>query len=151
MPLLPVSHQEQLHESDCLAACAASVLRYIGVTADYDELLSLLQIGEFGASYRNLQYLEELGVQVLLERGEVQNLRDWLARDVPPIVFLNTGELWYWNEATGHAVVVVGIEGNEIYVNDPAFADAPKKILVDEFVLAWMDMRQFYGVIETEE
>ncbi len=151
MPLLPVLHQEQSQRSDCLAACAAMVLNYLDVSADYDELIDLLQVGEFGASYRNLPYLEKLGVQVLLARGDMETLRACLARESPPIAFVNTGELWYWNEATGHAVVVVGIEGNQIFVNDPAFADAPQKISVDEFMLAWTDMNQFYGLIEKEE
>lgn len=150
MPLLPVSHHSQLQSADCLAACAAMVLDYLDVSYDYDELLDLLRITPFGANFENLHYLESLGVQVLTARGELETLEAHLERGLPPIVFVKTLELSYWDEANNHAVVVVGIEGAHLFVNDPAFADAPKKISVDEFMLAWMDMDQFYGLIEKE-
>lgn len=148
MSSLPVSHKEQSQQSDCLAACAVMVLDYIGIDASYDELLELLQIGEYGALYGNLRHLEELGAKVLIARGELDSLHSCIERDLPPIVFVDTVELSYWNAASYHAVVVIGIEGNQIFVNDPAFADAPRKISVDEFMLAWIGMEQFYALIE---
>ncbi|MBI4670218.1 MAG: hypothetical protein HY741_00940 [Chloroflexi bacterium] len=60
MPLLRVSHRSQLQRADCLAACAAMVLDYLGVFANYQELLGLLQVGEYGTAYSNLPYLAEL-------------------------------------------------------------------------------------------
>ncbi|MBI4670212.1 MAG: hypothetical protein HY741_00910 [Chloroflexi bacterium] len=148
MPLLPVSHHEQLQQSDCLAACAAMVLDYLGFPAEYDTLLSRLQVGEYGALIGNLRFLEKFGVKVLIARGEIETLRSCLARALPPIAFVDTNELSYWNAASYHAVVVIGIEGNRIFINDPAFADAPKKISVDEFMLAWIGLEQFYALIE---
>lgn len=151
MSLLPVSHKEQSQQSDCLAACAAMVLDHIGVPVSYDELLELLQIGEYGALYGNLRHLEELGAKVLIARGEIDTLRSCIERDLPAIAFVDTAELSYWNAASYHAVVVIGIEGDQIFVNDPAFADVPKKIAVDEFMLAWIGMEQFYALIEKED
>lgn len=148
MSLLNVSHRNQSQPSDCLAACAAMVLDYIGVRANYDALLSRLRITEFGASFHNLAFLEYLGVRVLVERGDIETLRRHLSRNVPPIAFVKTAELSYWDEANNHAVVVVGIEGNQIFLDDPAFSQAPQSTSLDEFMLAWVDMDQFYGVIE---
>ncbi|MBI4670219.1 MAG: hypothetical protein HY741_00945 [Chloroflexi bacterium] len=92
-----------------------------------------------------------LGVKVLVAKGDLETLCSCLARELPPIAFVNTGQLSYWNEATGHAVVIVGIENNQVLVNDPAFPEAPQEISIDEFMLAWMDMDQFYGLIEKED
>jgi hypothetical protein len=39
--LLPVPHHLQRSDGDCLAACAAMVLAYLGVSVDYDRLLRL--------------------------------------------------------------------------------------------------------------
>lgn len=66
----------------------------------------------------------------------------------PPIVFVNTKELSYWPETTGHAVIVVGFEGDLIYLDDPAFADAPQAVPVGEFDLAWLELDQFYAIIK---
>lgn len=148
MSLLPVSHRKQLQPSDCLAACAAMVLDYLGVPTNYEELLKLLRITSQGANLKNLVYLQSLGVKVFIGKGEIETLRENLKRMVPPIAFVKTAELSYWDEANNHAIVIVGIEGNQMFVNDPAFADAPKRISIDEFMLAWIDMDQFYGVIE---
>lgn len=35
---LPVPHRKQLQQSDCLAACAAMVLAYLGEPVDYQRL-----------------------------------------------------------------------------------------------------------------
>ena len=91
-----------------------------------------------------------LGVAVLVEHGNLEILRSHLENGLPPIALVNTNELSYWDEATGHAVVVVGLEAETIYLNDPAFPDAPKKIAVDEFLLAWIDADQFYALVKLE-
>ena len=148
MPLLPISHRQQQRPADCLAACAAMVLDHLHVSVDYESLIKTLRISPEGASFRNLRHLESLGLSVLIERGEIETLRLHLERGLPPIAFVATGQLSYWDEATGHAVVVAGLEGETIYLNDPAFANAPKAVPVDEFELAWIDLDQFYALIE---
>ena len=123
------------------------VLVYLQVPSDYGNLLKLLRIKPAGAPFRNLRYLKSLGVSVLIERGDVDTLRVHLDSGLPPIVFVATRHLSYWDEETGHAVVVAGLEGDSIYLNDPRFPDAPKAIPVDEFELAWIDLDQFYALI----
>ncbi len=75
-------------------------------------------------------------------------MQSHLKQDNPPIVFVNTKELSYWRETTGHAVVVVGIEGDLIYLNDSALAEAPQVIPVAEFDLAWLELDQFYAILK---
>lgn len=75
-------------------------------------------------------------------------IQDHLANDHPCIAFVNTAELPYWTEATGHAVVVVGIDDDNLYLNDPAFHDAPKKVSQGDFLLAWLEADEYYALIQ---
>ncbi len=150
MPLLPILHRQQRRQAECLAACAAMVLDYLQVSASYEMLVKRLQIGYAGAPFRNLRYLEALGVSVLIEQGQIETLRLCLAKQLPPIVFVATQMLSYWDQATQHAVVVVGIDDNSVYLNDPNFADAPKAVPLAEFDLAWLEMDEFYALIQTK-
>ena len=43
--------------------------------------------------------------------------------------------------------MVIGIEEDKIYVNDPAFEDAPKEISLTEFGAAWFEEKELYAVI----
>lgn len=67
---------------------------------------------------------------------------------LPIIVAVNTSELTsYWQTAVAHAVVVVGMDHEFIYVNDPALDDGPQRITVAEFDLAWLEMENLLCVI----
>jgi len=147
MILLPVSHYQQRRQAECLAACAVMVLNYLQVPVRYERLLKLLRIGPAGAPFRNLRYLESLGLSVVVEQGAIATLQSHLRRGLPPLAFVHTGQLSYWKESTGHAVVVVGIKANLVCLNDPAFVEAPKEIAIDEFELAWLDLDQFCATI----
>jgi ABC-type bacteriocin/lantibiotic exporter with double-glycine peptidase domain len=147
MSLLPVLHRRQQRQADCLAACAAMILDYFQVPIDYRDLVKRRRIESYGAPFTNLRYLESSSIQVQIQGGTIDSVREYLERGIPPIAFVNTEQLGYWNESTSHAVVVVGIEDNQIYVDDPAFADAPMAIPTDEFILGWIDLDQFFAVI----
>jgi len=147
--LLAVTHFIQAQRADCVATCAKMALDYIGQPVNYDRLLHLLRIDpEYGTPARNILRLSELGVDVLYNRGTLDDVRGHLMADRPCIAFVNTGELPYWKEATGHAVVVIGIDDEVIYLNDPAFAAAPQTVSQDDFWLAWMEMEEYYAVIQ---
>lgn len=136
---LPVPHLKQAQQADCLAACAAMVLAYLDQPADYRRLLALLDIRSYGAPRRNIVRLSRWGVDVLYHEASFSLLVDALQRGDPVIAFVDTGELSYWSAATNHAIVVVGIEGDVILVNDPAFDEPAKAVPSDEFELAWLD------------
>jgi len=147
--LLPVIHWTQPQRADCVAACAKMVLDYIGQPVNYDRLLRLLQIDpEYGTAARNIVRLSELGVDVLYARGTLDDIRGHLAANRPCIAFVNTSELPYWKERTGHAVVVVGIDDEMVYLNDPAFANAPQVASHGDFLLAWLEMEEYYAIIQ---
>lgn len=136
---LPVPHLEQVQQSDCLAACAAMVLAYLGETVDYRRLLTLLDIGSYGAPRRNITRLARLGVDVVYREANVALLLDTLRHGEPVIAFVDTGELSYWTEVTNHAVVVIGAEGDFVLINDSAVDKGAMPVQIAEFELAWLN------------
>jgi len=127
------------------------LLNYLQVSVKYKKLVGCLRISYGGAPFRNLHYLEAFGVSVQITQGNIEMLRVHLKQGVPPMVFVATQELSYWNEATNHAVVVVGIDENSIYINDPSFADAPQVVSIDEFYLAWFAIDKYYAIINKKQ
>jgi len=67
-------------------------------------------------------------------------LAQWLQEDSPPISFVSTGLLSYWQAECLHALVVVGIEEQQVFVHDPAFDAAPLTIPRDEVLAAWGEL-----------
>ncbi len=84
--LLPVSHRQQIQQADCLAACAAMVLTYLQIPVDYRNLLSVLNVREFGTSFLSLENIERIGLYVLVLEGDMSTLERWLLQGLPPIV-----------------------------------------------------------------
>ena len=52
---------------------------------------------------------------------------------------VDTTQLSYWEEATNHAVVVVGIDRDTVALSDPGISHAPQLVALDEFELAWIE------------
>jgi ABC-type bacteriocin/lantibiotic exporter with double-glycine peptidase domain len=125
------------------------VLDYIGCPCPYQRLLRLLDMKSFGAPASNVLRLTELGVSVTYTSGSLESLEHQTPLGQPCIVFLDTTELPYWSEAVFHAVVVVGMDDEYVYVNDPAFAPAPQAITWGDFDLAWIEQGYYYAVVGT--
>lgn len=147
MTLLTVSYHPQNQQADCLAACAAMVLNYLHVPMAYQQLLRLLRVDAIGTPFRNLRHLESLGLSVFIGEGNLSTLREHLESGLPSIVAVDTAQLPYWQEATDHAIVVVGIDERQIYVNDPDIPTVPQPISLAEFELAWLEKDYLCAVI----
>lgn len=137
--LLPVPHHKQMEESDCLAACAAMALAYIGQPVPYRQLLTVLDVGPVGAPRRNIVRLTSSLIDVAYREANIPLLAEIVQHGLPVIVFVDTGELPYWSYATSHAVVVVGVQAEQIFVNDPAFSESPIQVPAGDFDLAWLN------------
>lgn len=139
MPL-PVPLLRQELPFSCIAAAARMVLSYLGIPLDEAELRRLLKVKPTGAHPVSLCNLRELGVEAQLERSDMLLLGSVLARSVPAIVFLDTALLSHWSPTEYgflHAVVVIGMGGGSVTINDPWFAEAPFEIPLDELDAAW--------------
>jgi ABC-type bacteriocin/lantibiotic exporter with double-glycine peptidase domain len=123
------------------------ILDYLGVQVAYDRLLKLLKIEPFGASAYNLRYLSSLGLNTGIDVRDMTSLRELIQLDTPVIALVDTGELPYWSQKTNHVVVVVGFNEEQIFVNDPAFANHPVAVDQVAFELAWLGFDYLSAVI----
>lgn len=145
--LLSVPHQRQQNDGDCLAACAAMVLTHLGRAIDYDQLLHLLDIQSYGAPAGNIRRLVALNLTVTYSQTDLAGLQAMLRQGSPIIVFVQTGELPHWRYNTSHALLVVGYDENNIYVNDPDREKIPLTIPYGDFELAWLERDYYYAMI----
>jgi len=146
--LLNVPLHKMSQAADCLAACAAMVLDYIGHPVSYADLLRLLEVGPLGTPAGHIVRLGQWGLAVEYGEGNLETLRSFVDSDEPVIALVRTRELPYWQGFdTYHSVVVVGYDEAQIYVNDPYFDDAPQSVAIDDFLLAWLEMSNRYAVL----
>jgi len=146
--VLPVHHWPQRQTGECLAACAAMVLAYCGRPTAYNRLLRQLNVRDFGAPFSNLRRLNRLGVKVLISKGDFDQLYSELSRNHPCIASVQTAELPHWNgRRSEHAVVVVGMDQQYIYLNDPGAPIGRLQVPRGDFDLAWLEQEELYAVI----
>lgn len=150
MPFLkyPVAHFQQRADGDCLAACAVMALGYIGVRKSYRRLLRTLgTIADAGTRFSNIRNLVKMGVNVMYGTGTLETLRHHLANDHICIIFVDTGELPYWQYATAHAVVLVGLDDTTAHIHDPDLPYGPIVVPIGDFDLAWLEGDELYAAI----
>jgi predicted double-glycine peptidase len=122
-------------------------LNFVDVVVPYQRLLRILNIQSFGTPARNLYRLSQLGVEVIYREGAMSILEDIIGNGRPCIALVRTEFLHYWTYSTDHAVVVVGIENDNVFLNDPAFAEHPMQVTKLEFELAWMEFNYRYCTV----
>lgn len=145
--VLPVPHKVQEHEAGCLAACAQAVLAYLGVEQTQTTLNRLFGLTLIGTPFRNIQRLTTLGVSLLLQSGEESTLRNAINQNLPPILFVKTGDLPYWQDNTAHAVVTIGYDEDTVLLADPQFANSPQRVGWGELMLAWGEQDYYFALI----
>lgn len=146
---LLVRHRKQIQEADCLATCVAMSLDFIKRSMNYSKILKMLETSPYGAIASRVTRLTRKGLKVIYTEGSLTDLRFFLAQQLPVITLVRTGELPYWDYDTMHAILLVGYDESYFYANDPNFQNAPIKIPVGDFDLAWLEMGNRYIVISS--
>lgn len=146
---LSVPYFPQSRPGDCLVACAQMVLAYRGSAYDQAHLARQLGIeSHLGAPARNIHRLASSKHHVIVDKGDADKLRQWLNNDTPIIAFVQASELPHWRgEYFQHAVVVVEIDQQFIWMLDPDAGDEPIAAGIDYFMLAWSELDYLYAVI----
>jgi len=144
---LSIKHRPQETDAGCLAACVQMALESLDVAISQKELNRLFELTPAGVPTPRLGRLERYGVQVTIQRGDQDDLLKAIDSGVPPILFVRTGQLAYWNIDTQRALLVSGYEGPDVLLNDPAFSDAPQRVNIDELMLAWDEFDNTYALI----
>lgn len=146
--LLPIPHHKQSQSGACLPACARMVLGYLDDDVTEAHLAQVMGSYWYGTPASRVRRLSSLGYQVTYEQTTLDQLRVYLDRQVPCIVFLRTGALPYWDEDVPHAVVLAGIENTIVYLHDPAMDSGPTLVDLEAFLLAWSEMAYYCATIE---
>lgn len=148
--LLAIPHIQQRNTGDCLAACATMVCQYLKIPVPYDRLVKQLAIKPgVGPAFSNISKLSTLPLTIVHKTGEqLAQLYALLGQGWPIIASVQTGDLPHWaGHNTLHAVVVVGMGSDQVYLNDPGFPKAPIAVSVGDFDLAWLAQDERYAVL----
>lgn len=146
--LLPVPHLQQSNDGDCLPTCAYMVLAYLGKRTRLWRLRWLMRVKSFGTPFFHIRNLQQLGITVELKtQGSLPLLHQNLLQNHPCIVSIQTENLPYWNRNALHAVVVVGIDHEAIYLNDPELPEAPVAVSHGDFELAWLAQDERFAIL----
>ena len=145
---LPVPLHRQQSEGDCLPVCAQMVLAYWELPGDRQDLITQLGADpDVGTPGSRVLRLQSSTLSVAYQRADERDLRHWISQRVPVIMLVDTAQLPYWSRRCAHAVVLVGLEGDAAYVNDPAFEAAPLAVALADLLLASDNMGNLVAVI----
>lgn len=136
---LPVPHFKQSSNYSCVPAAMRMVLAHLGHSINETTLVKRLDTKPIGTIVRNVQRISSLGFTVSFGSSSLANIRSSLELGKPVIAFVMTGHLKYWKLDVPHAVVVVGIDDESVYLNDPWFDVAPQVSSIDDFLAAWAE------------
>ena len=136
--------QETLHAGMCGPASLKIVLSYYGVDKSEAELAQLTDWDpNFGVSNENIaKAARSLGFTVEIKNeSSFADIEKWLAKGVPVLVdWFTRGRPDYDDSevAEGHSSVVVGLDDDHIYLQDPEIGGL-RKITRDNFLKVWFD------------
>ncbi len=141
--------QETLHKDMCGPASLKIVLDYYGVEKAEKELAKMagwekgLGIDDKGIK----KAAEQLGFKVVIKNNSsYKDIQNWLNKGVPVIVnWFTRGRSDYSESETadGHYSVVVGLDDEFIYLQDPEIGKM-RKIKRYDFMRVWFDFKGDY-------
>jgi len=124
------------------------VLAYFGHTISEQSVGRLLGTRHAGTPVPNITRLRSIGLSVRYEALTEYDLQLQLQAQHPLICRLWTVMLDYWPTDTPHAAVVIGYDDQHVYLNDPAFPDAPQRVLWAGFLAAWEEYDRMAAIIQ---
>ena len=148
--LLPVKpFQETLHAGMCGPASLKMVLDYYGVEKTEKELAELCGTDpDLGTSDEEIKRAAEgLGFNVEIKNNSsFDDIQKWLDKKIPVIVnWFTRGRIDHDDSevSDGHLSVVVGLDEENIYLQDPEIGNL-RKIARDDFMKVWFDFTGKY-------
>ncbi len=148
--MLPVKpFQETLNAGMCGPASLKIVLAYYGVEKTEQELFTLCKTKkDLGTDDKSLgKAAEQLGFKVKMKnKSTFKDIEKWLDKKVPVIVnWFTRGRTDYTDSdvADGHYSVVVGLDDDSIYLQDPE-TGSMRKLDREDFMTVWFDFTGKY-------
>jgi hypothetical protein len=127
------------------------VLSALGLDYSQESLGQLLGTDpDAGTLGSRILLLQSSALAVIYREADWDFLVSNIANHIPVITLVDTTDLSYWDRATLHAVVVVGIaeDAKTIWLHDPDHSAGPIIVSRDEFELAWIEMSCLSGTIQ---
>jgi ABC-type bacteriocin/lantibiotic exporter with double-glycine peptidase domain len=145
--ILTVPFVPQRNHGECLVACAAMALAHLGRQVDYQRLARVIDLTPIGTPFPNIRRLASSSLHVHVRHGDLQVLYDHLQRGQPCVASVQADHLPHWRgEDFAHAVVVVGMDEDFVYLHDPAVAIYPLRVGLGDFDLAWLERDEEFAV-----
>ncbi|MBX3052142.1 MAG: C39 family peptidase [Caldilineaceae bacterium] len=135
---LSVPHYRQTQPQSCLPACARVVLGYLGKNHSEAELAFAFRTVHWAGTLAEnaIDGLEQMGYEVFwFHNADLTKLRLLLSQGWPVIVLLYASDLPHGREGI-HAIVVIGIENDQVICLDPSL---PNELILDlrQFAAIW--------------
>ena len=103
--------------------------------------------------FSNIERLRNLSLFVRHNKyGNLALIEEHIELGLPVIVAVHTWALPHWkNVDTEHAVVVVGFDDENVYLNDPFFVESSLPVPIAYFPGAWSDRDEQFAIISLIE
>ena len=141
--------QETLHGGYCGPASLKMVLEYWGINKSEEEVAIACnrdpELGTHDAALKKTAESNGLKAEVE-DNASFNSIQNWLNRRVPVIVnWFTRGRSDYSDEevSDGHYSVVVGLDDEYIYLQDPEIGRL-RKLERDDFMRVWFDFKPAY-------
>jgi len=141
--------QETLFKSMCGPASLKMVFDYYGIEKSEEEIAKMCNVDEnLGTDDKTLKRVaQELGFTVKIKNGSsFADIQIWLDKKIPVIVnWFTRGRIDYDDSEVpdGHYSVVVGLDNEFIYLQDPEIGKL-RKIERKDFMKVWFDFSGEY-------
>jgi len=147
---IEIPHHPQSLDYTCVPTCVLMVAHYHSIILSEAEIAYLLGTDETGTRFRDVHRVSALGFEVEVTTGTIFDLQKWLNAGFPCIVRIKTTHLprYPLPPWVPHAVVVVGITENDVYIHDPAQNTAPDVVPIEVFQSAWAGGQYQFAVMK---
>jgi ABC-type bacteriocin/lantibiotic exporter with double-glycine peptidase domain len=140
--LIKKTHYRQQDKAACIPAAIRMVISHFDETLaeslSESDLMRLLGTGSTGSLLEHLPRLNQLGFEAISEESSLTELALFLHLfQTPVIAVLYAGYVEYLKSDSLHAVVIVGMDEEKVYLNDPLRETSPIVLSIDQFNRAW--------------
>jgi len=128
------------------------VAHYHGIILSEEEIAHLLETDETGTRFREIHRVSTFEFDVEIMTGTISELKEWLTLGFPCIARIKTTHLprYPLPPWVPHAVVVVGITEDKVFIHDPAQNTGPDVVPIKSFQSAWAAGQYQYVVMKPE-
>lgn len=134
---IKVPHYPQSRDGACLPACVRMVLTTFGEQRSEAAWAKRLGSYEYGTPSSRVTRLASRRYEVEYRSFSLVELKNKLEQGLYPIVFVYAGFL-DWADFEGfHALVLVEITEDSVWLHDPSLATGPTQLSIDGFLLTW--------------